>query len=167
MDSASRKFLIIVAVAAAPFFVAMVYVLTSVFGSPTIGLRCTRSGAFAQCEVLQSRFLGLVGNDGFVIPESEIDSVKTVAPVPHVGRGSGEYSVSLMLKTGAYRALPVLHSHSYARAEAARRKLNDYLANAGATSIEVQEAPYEVLFILAPLSVLAAALVVFARRRTR
>lgn len=92
MDGKSRRLLVILAASAVPFFAIMVWALTAVFGSPTVGVRCERSAGSARCAPLESRFLGLAANGGFAIPESEIAGVETGAPLPHVGRGSGEYS---------------------------------------------------------------------------
>jgi hypothetical protein len=165
VDSKTRKFLIVLAVTAGPFCVGMVFVLTSVFGSPTIGVRCSRSGGPARCEVLQSSFFGLAGNSSFVIRESEIRGARTLRPLPHVGRGTGEYSASLMLKTGAYRDYPVLHSRFFARADGATRKLNDYFADTAAQSIELREDSSEIIFPLAPLAVIPIVLTGLALRR--
>jgi len=167
VDDKSRKFLIVLAVAAAPFCLAMVLLLTSVFGSPTVGVRCTRGGGPARCEVLQSRFFGLAGNSAFAIPESEIQGARTLRPLPHPGRGSGEYSVSLMLKTGAYRDYPVLHSQFFDRADAATRKLNDYFTDTGARSIELREDFSEITLFFAPLVIIGVLTGLAARRRAR
>ena len=166
VDGKSRKFLIVLVAAVVPFSVAMVYLLMSVFGAPAVGVRCMRAGGVARCEVLGERFLGLVGDSDLAIPESEIIGARTLAPLPHTGRGSGEYSVALMLRSGAYRNYPVWHSRFRARAEDATRKLNDYFASVTATSIELHEDSSELLLPLGiPLAAVAVALAGRAMRR--
>lgn len=145
----------------------MVFLLTSVFGSPVIGVRCMRSGDSSQCEILESRFLGLIGNSSFAIPESEIGGAKTLSPLPHPGRGSGQYSVRLILKTGAYPSYPVLYTQTLERADAAARKLNAYFADPEAKAIELQEDFSGITSILLAFGVLAIAVVgAILRRRS-
>jgi hypothetical protein len=166
VDSKSRKFLIAMAVAVVPFCAVVWILLITVFGKPVVGVRCTRGGGPARCELLESGFLGIGDNSSFSIPESEIQGAETLRPLPHAGRGSGQYSASLVLKSGPYRHYPVVHSQFYDRADAATRRLNDYFANAGATSIEVREDSSEYAFpLLIPLGAVAIALIAIALRR--
>ena len=157
MHAKTRKFVIVLTVAAVPFAAAMVLALSSISGSPVIGVRCTCSSGPARCEVLQSRFLGLIGNTAFAIPEAEIRGARTLRPIPHPGRGSGEYAVSLMLKTDAYSDYLVFHTHFFERADAAAHRLNEYFADPRATSIELREDFSELALLLVPLLLVALA----------
>jgi hypothetical protein len=166
MDSKTRKFLTVLALAALPFCAATSLLLTSVFGTPVVAVRCTRSGGPARCEVLQSSFFGLGAYSSFAIPESEISGAETLFPRAHGGRGAGEYSASLSLKSGPYRHYPVVHSRFYERADTATRRLNAYFATPEMTSIELREDSSELaLLLIAPLAVTAVALVGAALRR--
>ena len=165
IDRNSRKFLLILGIAVVPFCVLTAYVLTSVFGSPTVGVRCVRERGQASCAVLQSRLFGFAAESSFVIPEADIRGVEVVAPRPHPGRGGGQYSVDLLLKTGPYATYPVLSSYSSARAESAARKLNAYFADPGMASAELHEDRSEYLIPLAPLAIIGVVLAGRALRR--
>jgi hypothetical protein len=162
-----QKFLTAMALGAIPFGVALVLLLTAVFGAPSIGLKCWRRDADRQCAILQSRFFGLLGNSTVLIPESEIEGAVTLRPVHGVGsRGSGSYTVSLELKSGPYRHYPVLSGRLFEATDASTRKLNAYLADPAARSIELHENMSSSLLVpLVPVAL--AALVAFWATRWR
>jgi hypothetical protein len=54
-------------------------------------------------------------------------------------RTSGSYTVSVELKSGPYRHYPVLSSRFLEASDAATRKLNAYLSDPTASSIELHE----------------------------
>jgi hypothetical protein len=154
--------------AALPFAAAMLYGLTSLFGPPAIGLKCSRLEGRAQCEVQQSRFLGIAGNTVYVIPESEIGGATTLRAAGGAGRRGGGYTMVLDLRSGAYRRYPVLSGQSFDSVEASTRALNGYLADPGATSLELRESLGSALVMpLIPVVLvgLIAALANLARRR--
>jgi len=130
---------LIVSLAALPVAAAMLYGLTSIFGAPAIGLKCSRRDGRAQCEVQQSRLLGIAGNGVHVIPESDIGGATTLRPAGGAGRRAGGYTMVLDLKAGTDRRYPVLSGRSFDAVEASTRRLNGYLADPGATSIELRE----------------------------
>ena len=165
-----QKFLTGLALGAIPFGVALVFLLTAVFGAPSIGVKCWRRDGDRECAVLQSRFFGLLGNSTVLIPESEIGGAVTLRPVHGVGsRGGGSYSVSLELKSGPYRHYPILSGRSFESTDASTRKLNAYLTDPSASSIELHENMWgSVLMPLIPVALGAIMAVVAARlRRTR
>jgi hypothetical protein len=146
----------------------LVFALTAVFGAPSMGLRCERTTAARTCEIRQSRFLGFIGNSSVVIPEAQIDRAVTLRPRPAVGRGSGSYTVSLELNSGPYRNYPVMGGRFFTATDAATRKLNAYLADPSATSVEVHEdMAASLLMPLLPvgLAVLAGAFAALWRRK--
>lgn len=162
-----QKFLTALALGAIPFGVALVFLLTGVFGAPSIGLKCWRRDGDRQCAILQSRFFGLMGNSTILIPESEIERAVTLRPVHGVGaRGSGSYTVSLELKSGPYRHYPVLSGRFFEATDASTRKVNAYLADPSARSIELHENLWgSVLMPLMPLALVAIVAVVAIRFR--
>ena len=83
-----RKFLLALALAAVPFGVALIFLLTGVFGAPSVGVRCWRRDGDRQCAVLQSRFFGLMGNSTVLIPESDIQGAVTLRPVHGVAHAA-------------------------------------------------------------------------------
>jgi hypothetical protein len=135
-----QKFLTALAIGAIAFGVALVFLLTAVFGAPSIGVKCWRRDGDRQCVILQSRFFGLMGNSTVLIPESEIEGAMTLRPMHGVGsRGSGSYTVSLELKSGPYRHYPVLSGRFFEATDAATRRLNAYFADPTASSVELHE----------------------------
>jgi hypothetical protein len=149
--SRSGRFLLILALALPPFALLMIYALTSLFGAPSIGLKCSRQGGRALCEVEQSGFLGIAGNSGYVIPESEIVRARAGRPVGGAGRGGGS-RLLLDLKSGGY-PYPVLSDPSPGVVEAQADRFNGYLADPAATAIELRERLW--LSVLAPFAPLA------------
>ena len=140
MVNTDQKFGITLALLALPFGVATILLLTAVFGAPSVGLDCWRRDGDRQCAIRQSRFFGLAGNSTVLIPESNIEGAVTLRPTHGVGsRGGGSYSVSLELRSGPYRHYPVLSGQLFEATDASTRKLNAYLADPGASSIELRE----------------------------
>lgn len=164
----SGKFLLILAIAVPLFAVLSIYGLTSLFGTPPIGLKCSRLAGRAQCEVQESIFLGIAGNSGYVIPESEIVRARTERPVGGAGRRGGSYRLLLDLKSGGY-PYPVLSDQSFGVVQAQADRLNAYLADPTATSIELRERLWlSVLVPLAPIAlVLGISGVAFLVKRRR
>jgi hypothetical protein len=140
LEKKTGQFLIVLAVTAVPFAVISTLLLTAFFGPSELGLRCTRSGGAGQCEVLQSRLLGLLGNSSFKIDENFILGAETLAPGPSVGgRGSANCTVALRLKTVPNREYPVLSYPLCGRAADATRRLNSYFTDTRSTSIEIRD----------------------------
>jgi hypothetical protein len=166
-----QKFGMALALLAVPFGVAMIWLLTAVFGAPSVGLECWRHDGDRQCAIRQSRFFGLAGNSTVLIQEAGIDGAVTLRPVHGVGsRGGGNYTVSLELRTGPYRHYPVLSSRFLEATEASTRRLNAYLADASASSIELHEnmwASVLVPFIPVALVTIVGLAAARWRRRTR
>jgi hypothetical protein len=162
-----QKFLTALALGAIPFGVALVFLMTAVFGSPSIGLKCWRREGDRQCAILQSRFFGLTGNSSVVIPESSIARAVTLRPVHGVGsRGSGSYTVSLELKSGPYRYYPVLSGKFFEATDASTRRLNAYFADPNARSIELHENMWaSVLVPFIPVALIAVVAIVAVRSR--
>ena len=135
-----QRFWIALALIAIPLALAAIFLLTAVFGAPSIGLKCWRHDGDRQCAVRQSRFFGFAGNSTVLIPESDIEDAVTLRPTPGVGsRGGGNYTVNLELKSGPYRHYPVLSGPWFEATDASTRKLNAYLADASASSVELHE----------------------------
>jgi hypothetical protein len=161
------KLTVVIVLCSFALSIVLVFALTGVFGAPSMGVRCQRTAAAGQCAVRQSRFFGFIGNSTVVIPETEIERAVTLRPRPAVGRGSGSYTVSLQLKNGPYRSYPVMSGQFFAATDAATRKLNAYLADPAATSVEVHEnVGSSLLMPLLPvgLAVLAGAAATLWRR---
>jgi hypothetical protein len=160
-----QKFLLALGLAAIPFGVALIFLLTAVFGAPSIGVKCWRRDGDRQCAVLQSRFFGVLGNNTVLIPESNIAGAVTLRPVHGVGsRGSGSYTVSLELKAGPYRHYPVLSGQLFQATDASTRKLNGYFADPSASSIELREEMWaSVLMPFIPVALVAVVAIVAAR----
>jgi hypothetical protein len=135
----SSKFLAVLALTALPFAALVIWALGAVFGAPAIGLKCSRLVAPARCEVLQSSFLGLIHTSPILIPEAEIAGAKTQRPVGGAGRRGGSYTLLLNLRSGRYGYYPALSGQTFAAVDADTRRLNDYLADPAATSIELRE----------------------------
>ena len=164
----TRKFLWILAAAAVPFAAITVLLLTSIFGPGDLGVRCRREpGREGRCEVLQSRFLGVAGNSGFAIRESDIAGARALCAGRGVGgRGGANCSVELLLKTrpGGY---PVLSYATIGRAESGARALNDYFADPTRTSIVLKDELGATVLIVGGLPLMVAAAVLMLRRRRR
>ena len=135
-----QKFWIASALLALPLAAAVILLLTAVFGAPSIGLKCWRHDGDRQCAIRQSRFFGLAGNGTVLIPESDIERAVTLRPTHGVGsRGGCDYTVSLELRSGPYRHYPVLSGPWFEATDASTRRLNAYLGDASASSIELHE----------------------------
>jgi hypothetical protein len=81
-------------------------------------------------------------------------------------RGGGSYTVSLELRSGPYRHHPVLSGKRFEATDASTRKINAYLADPSASSIELHENMWaSVLMPLMPLALLAIVAVVAIRWR--
>ena len=130
--------------------------MTSAFGAPPIGLKCSRLEGRALCEVQQSSFLGIAGNSGYVIPESEI--VRARAQRPAAGHRGGSYRLLLDLKSGGY-PYPVLGDQSFAVVQTQADRLNGYLADPRASAIELRERLW--LSVLVPFAPVALVLGIF------
>jgi hypothetical protein len=154
----SGRFLVILALAAPPFAVLMIYALTSVFGAPSIGLKCSRLAGRALCEVQQSGFFGIAGNSGHVIPESEIVRARTERPVGGAGHRGGSFRLLLDLKSGGY-PYPVLSDQSFGVVQAEADRLNGYLADPTAAGIELRERLW--LSVLVPFAPVVLVLGIF------
>ena len=171
MVNNDQKFGIALALLAIPFGVAVILLLTAVFGAPSVGLECWRRDADRQCAIRQSRFFGLAGNSTVLIPESNIEGAVTLRPAHGVGsRGGGSYSVSLELSSGPYRHYPVLSGPFFEAVDASTRKLNEYLADPGARSIELHENMWASVLVpfvpLALVTIVGLAAVRWRRQRT-
>lgn len=146
----------------------MIYLLTGIFGPSDFGLRCNRIGERAQCEVLQTRFLGVFGNSIFTIPESEIAGAVTICAGNGVGgRRDSSCAVNLTLKSGQYRNYPVLSYPLREEAEASARNLNDYFTNPSAPPIEIHDEIAQTLVLLLGLPVFGIGCVLILRWRSR
>jgi hypothetical protein len=154
----SGKFLAVMALAALPLAALLIFGLTTVFGAPSIGVKCSRLGGPARCEVQQSAFFGIAGNSVYVIPESEIAGARAERPAGGAGRRGGGYRLLLDFKSGGY-PYPVLSDPSFDAVEADARRLNRYLADPTAAPIELRERLW--LSALVPLIPLALVLGIF------
>jgi hypothetical protein len=114
------------------------FLLTAIFGPSDNGLSCTRNGAESACEIRQTRFFGLIGNSSFSIPESRIRGAKSVCSSGKIGgHSSPSCSVYLTLEDG--EQYPVLSYSLISQADSAAAKLNLYLRDGSARSIEINE----------------------------
>jgi hypothetical protein len=119
---------------------ASAYLLTALFGPTEDGLRCKRSPDGAACQMLQTRFFGLIGNSSFTIPESAIRGAKAVCAQSRVGGRAGpSCTVNLILDSGPYPARPVLSYSFVGQAEASAKKLNDYFGDKSVPAIEIRD----------------------------
>jgi hypothetical protein len=100
------------------------------------GIRCARTSV-STCEILQTHFLGLIGNRSFVIPQSSIAGAQTLLPRASVGgnRAGATFLVALMLTSkSSNAAYPVLSYDTRSAADSATARLNAYFnKNAEAT----------------------------------
>ena len=154
----NRKVFLIFTSALIPALAASAFLLTAVSGPTDDGLRCTRSGDSAVCQVRQTRFYGLFGNSAFTIQESAILGAKSVCSSGQVGGSrSPNCNVYLILNSGLHRSYPVLSYALADQANAAASKLNAYFADKATSSIDLKEdllTPIA-LFGLVPVLVLA------------
>lgn len=113
------------------------YLLATLPSSSDWGVRCTRSGGDAGCEVLQTRFIGVFGNSSFTIPEAAIDGARTSC----FGTGQRGYSctVGLLLNSGRYRDYPVLSYPLRGTADASTHQLNAYFADRSMPEIRIMD----------------------------
>ncbi len=117
---------------------ASAFLLTGIFGPSDDGLRCTRAGGTAQCEIFQTRFFGWFGNRSLVIPESSILDAEAVCSKTRVGgRGGPSCNVSLGLRSG--EKYLVLSYELKSQADTSAARLNTYLSNTAKPSIELRE----------------------------
>lgn len=140
----------ILLVFAATFLLALAafgYLLATLPSSSDWGVHCTRSGGEAGCEVLQTRFLGVLGNSSFAIAEAAIDGARTSCS----GAGQRTYSctVNLRLNSGRYRDYPVLSYALQGTADASTRKLNAYFADRSMPEIRIVDDISLTLWIVA------------------
>lgn len=168
MQDADRKFLLILAVAFLPFATLMTLLLTSVFGSSDIGIRCSRAEG-GRCEIERSRLLGAAGNSSFEIPESRISAARTACGEHFAigGRRSSSCSVELVLADQPASTGPVLSYPFYSQAQNATRKLNAYLQDPSVPSIVLRE-PIGSLWLLygaAPVALVGILLALGRRLR--
>lgn len=158
---ADRKFLLILAAAIIPFAVVMTLALTKLFGPSELGIRCSRVDG-AVCRINHSRLLGAAGNSSFEIPQSRITAVRTECG-QHSALGAGRAtscSVQLMLADGPYPTWTVLSFPFFTQAQTATRRLNAYLADPTATSIDLKEPVGSIVLLYggAPLALLGIVL---------
>jgi hypothetical protein len=166
--SADRKFLLIVAVAFVPFAAVMTLLLTRMFGASDLGIHCSRADG-ARCEIRQSRLLGAAGNSSFEIPESRITAAKTFCAQRYSvsSRSSTSCNVELLLANQAQPTGPVLSFPFLSQAQSATRRLNAYLADPDASSIDLRE-PVGLIVLLygvSPVALLAVVLAIRERLR--
>jgi len=85
-------------------------------------------------------------------------------------RGGGSYSVSLELSSGPYRHYPVLSGPFFEAVDASTRKLKEYLADPGASSIELHENMWASVLVpfvpVALVTIVGLAAVRWRRQRT-
>jgi len=168
MQDADRRFLWIIAVAFLPFAALMTLLLTSVFGSSDMGIRCSRAGG-GRCEIQRSRLLGAAGNSSFEIPESRISAARASCGQHFAvsGRRSSSCGVELVLADQPASIGPVLSYPFYGQAQSATRKLNAYLKDPSVPSIVLRE-PVGYLWLLyggVPVVTLALSMALRARLR--
>ena len=150
---------------------ACAWVLTGWVGPTDIGVSCARAGT-AECRVLQTRLLGLVGNSSFALPESQIRGARTIAPIAHGGgHGRGAYRVALVLDPAArYPEYPVVSYDFKSDADAATAKLNAYFNDRTTPSVELRSPTSPLvkieLTVMALIGLLAFVLIRRARSRT-
>lgn len=161
--SQQRQLFLVFAIAIASAVLAGI-VLTAVFGPTDNGLHCSRSVAGAQCEILQTRFLGLSGNSVSTIPESEILGVRTDCGYKGIGRASSSCNVNLILASAPNSSYPVLSFALRSQAESATRKLRGYLADKSAKWIKLDEGILTPVLIYGLLPILLLVLILGAGR---
>ena len=149
MDQKTRRFLRFLALFSLPFAAALVLLL-ALNGPTDLGLECTRSpSAAGQCTVLQSQFLGLLGNRSFAIPEAQISDARVRCAGPGVGRRSGpNCNVNIILKSGPYDEYPVLSYALVDQANASAAKIQAYLKDSGIASLRITDDTTGTLTIL-------------------
>ncbi|MBV1707205.1 MAG: hypothetical protein KGQ37_08360 [Hyphomicrobiales bacterium] len=92
------------------------------------GIRCQRTPVGA-CEILQTRFLGFIGNTSFVIPQSSIAGAQTLLPRASAGgnRAGATFGVALVLTSSAPNTTyQVLSYDTRSAADSATARLNAY-----------------------------------------
>ena len=141
--------------------IASAFLLTAVFGPSDNGLRCSRTSERAECEVLQTRFFGLIGNSSFAIAESEIRDVKAFCPKVG-GRGGASCNVYLVLNSG--QEYPVLSYALSVQAAASAKKLDDYFQDRSARCIEMREDLMTPVLLSGGVPVLFVALIFVLRK---
>ena len=165
---ADRKFLLILAAAVIPFAVIMTLALTKLFGPSELGIRCSRVDG-AVCRIHQSRLLGAAGNSSVEIPQSRITAVRTECGQRSAvgGRRATSCSVELMLADEPYPSWTVLSFPLFNQAQSAARRLNAYLADPNAPSIDLKEPVGSIVLLYggAPLALLGIVLGLRSRLR--
>ena len=138
--SRNQKFALFLGCALPPLLVGIVVLLSYLGGPYDDGVRCERAQTGARCIVARTRFFGLFGNSEFAIAQSAIRSATSVCATVHGGgRGSASCNVYLMLDSGPFRQLLVSSYALSGQADIAAERLNAYLNDKSAQSIEVGE----------------------------
>jgi hypothetical protein len=119
--------------------VASALLLTGVFGPTDDGLRCARTLDKAECQVLRTRFFGLFGNSAFTIPESTVLGAKAFCTHYLLSGGHSAPSCNVYLTLDSGQRYLVSSYRFQAQADASANRLNDYISDKSARSIEIKE----------------------------
>lgn len=165
--SRNQKFALLLGCAMPPLLAGIVVLLSYLGGPYDDGVRCERSQTEARCIVARTRFFGLFGNSAFAIPESAIRSATSVCATGHGGgRGSASCSVYLMLDSGQFGQMLVSSYALASQADIAAARLNAYINDKSAKSIEIGQSLLTPLFIVGVAPVVLV-LVILTLRRLR
>ncbi|MEO7043277.1 MAG: hypothetical protein ABI035_13530 [Gemmatimonadaceae bacterium] len=149
----SRKSIALVISVVVVAMVASAWALGALMGPTDNGMRCTRTAAGGSCELLRTTFFGLFGNSAFTLPESTIRSATYECPTNSVGaRHSSACAVFLTVASGDRQLVS-----SYAlpnQAEAAAKRINNYLGDRSVPSLEVDDSVATPVLLYACLPVL-------------
>ena len=156
----------VIAIVLAAMLISM-FLLPTIFGPTDDGIRCSRLTSAPDCQILQTSFFGR--NSSFPIKESSISGAEGIC---YHSRTAGHSSplcvVNLILDPSEpYRRYPVLSYMFQSQADASAQKLNAYLKDKTARSIELRESNATPLLLYRVAPFLAAIVVLLGGRWIR
>jgi len=161
--TSNQKFALISCCALPPLLAGAVLLLTWLGGPSEDGVRCNRSPTEAQCTVRRTRFLGLIGNTSFSVPESAIRGAKSACGTSHVGgRGGPSCYVYLIVDSGQFPDVLVSSYVFAGEANTAAGQLNKYLNDKSAKLIEIDESTLVPALLFGAVPILLVLLVYLA-----
>lgn len=162
------KSLALVVSASVVAMAASAWSLGAMFGPTDNGMRCERSAAGSECRLLRTKFIGLLGNSSFSVPESAIRDATVGCATGGVGghHGSG-CAVYLILGPGSRQVVS-----SYAlrpQAEVAARQIRAYLGDRSRQTLVIGDSVVTpvLLYGILPVAVVLVAVGVGMRRHRR